>query len=301
MKIMKHSNRLGSVVGLILFLALIACQDNGVRTTNSGLEYTMLRTGGALAGNGDYIVIHAVFKTSRDSLVFDYRSNGMPLPIRYDSLRKKNGQLNDMEEVVFAMGSGDSCTLEMSPKLFYKAIFYSKIPDGLQEGDMIIGNIKVDTIVDQRNYASWQQYQLTLRREQVQQMAQQQEREALKRIDEYLDSRGVKAESTKNGTKYYKSRSGEGEVAQMGDSVFFNYEGRQLTGDLFSSSGEAMQSIVIGNPKNIDMWNEVLQNVRAGDRLSIYASYATAFGGGKPPDAVPGAAVMFDVEVLDIK
>lgn len=294
-------SRISGLAGLVFLIMLSACLDNGSQTTRSGLEYNIERNGGDLAKNGDYIIIHAVFKTSRDSLVFDYRSNGLPLPVMYDSVRHNARQLNDLEEVIFGMGKGDSSSLRMSPELFYQAIFHSKIPEGLMEGDMIVGGIKVDTIVDKRNYASWQQHQLAQRREQVKKLEQQREQKALQAIGEYLDGKGIKTERTKNGVQYHKSHNGWGHLAQINDSVFFSYQGRQLTGELFSTSGKALQSIVIGQPKNIDMWDEVLQCVRKGDKLSIYASYATAFEGGKPPDVEPGVAVMFDVEVVDVK
>ncbi len=111
-----------------------------------------------------------------------------------------------------------------------------------------------------------------------------------------------RAEKTATGLRYQVLKEGTGERPKLGDTVVVHYAGWLTDGTLFDSSygrGEPAE-FVLG--RVIQGWNEGLQLMQEGAVYRFEIPAALAYGSqGAPPKIPPGATLVFQVELLDVK
>lgn len=111
-------------------------------------------------------------------------------------------------------------------------------------------------------------------------------------------------EKTKTGLLYKIEKKGNGERATKGKKVSVHYTGKLLNGQVFDSSLQRNQPIefTVGVGQVISGWDEGLQLLRVGDKACFVIPSELAYGstgaGGVIP---PNAALIFDVELMDVK
>jgi FKBP-type peptidyl-prolyl cis-trans isomerase len=119
-------------------------------------------------------------------------------------------------------------------------------------------------------------------------------------IDNNLD-----VQMTQKGLFFLIENEGEGDLLKWGDKVSANYTGRFLDGKVFDSTkrkGEPM-SFFIGNM--IEAWNEGLQLIRPGGKVTFLVPSALAYGteglkDKKDRSIIPENTVLrFDIEILE--
>jgi FKBP-type peptidyl-prolyl cis-trans isomerase len=109
---------------------------------------------------------------------------------------------------------------------------------------------------------------------------------------------------SENGLYVEDLRAGEGPVAEAGQVVVVHYTGWLTDGTRFDSSrdGDNPFPVRIGTGEVIDGWDLGIPGMRVGGerRLVIPPSlgYGNAGAGGVIP---PGATLIFDVELLEIR
>ncbi len=108
--------------------------------------------------------------------------------------------------------------------------------------------------------------------------------------------------TTGSGLQYRILREGKGPKPSATDQVSVNYEGRLLNSDVFDSSYD--RGAPIDFPLNgvIRGWTEGLQLMSPGAKYRFFIPADLAYGDrGSPPKIKPGATLIFDVELLEIK
>ncbi len=105
-----------------------------------------------------------------------------------------------------------------------------------------------------------------------------------------------------SGLQYKVIKSGSGKSPKLTDTVVTHYHGTLIDGTVFDSSynrGEAVSFPINGVIKG---WTEALQKMKVGDKWQLVIPSELAYGDrGAPPSIAPGATLLFDVELLEIK
>ena len=94
---------------------------------------------------------------------------------------------------------------------------------------------------------------------------------------------------------------GEGPSPGPTDRVRVHYHGTLRDGTVFDSSVVREEPVVLSLNRVIPCWIEALQKMRTGEKARITCPAQTAYGDqGAPPLIKPGAALAFEVELLEI-
>ena len=121
---------------------------------------------------------------------------------------------------------------------------------------------------------------------------------------ELLDSVASGYDETDSGLRYQILQKGEGKQATKGAMVSVHYKGQLLDGTVFDSSYKRKQPIdfTVGVGQVIAGWDEGIQLLKVGDKARFVIpsnlAYGEAGAGGVIP---PGATLIFDVELMDVK
>jgi len=121
---------------------------------------------------------------------------------------------------------------------------------------------------------------------------------------------GVKTQEVKlaDGTtaelQYKVITEGKGELPKSNDTVQVNYRGTLISGKEFDSSSKHNP----GQPSKMSLnrvvkaWTEALEMMKVGSKWEIYVPATLAYGDrGYPPDIAPGAALIFEMELVSIE
>jgi len=97
---------------------------------------------------------------------------------------------------------------------------------------------------------------------------------------------------------------GTGPVAEKGDKVKVHYTGRLLkTKKQFDSSrGKAPFEFTLGEGAVIKGWDQGVVGMKVGGKRKLTIPAALGYGAkGSPPKIPPNAALLFDVELLEVE
>ncbi|MGB0980864.1 MAG: peptidylprolyl isomerase [Winogradskyella sp.] len=127
------------------------------------------------------------------------------------------------------------------------------------------------------------------------------EREAAKAE---LDKLAAGFDETASGLRYKVIQKGEGKKAEKGSTVSVHYKGQLADGTVFDSSYKrnAPLDFQVGVGQVIAGWDEGICLLNVGDKARLVIpsdlGYGSAGAGGVIP---PGATLVFDVELMDVK
>jgi FKBP-type peptidyl-prolyl cis-trans isomerase FkpA len=109
---------------------------------------------------------------------------------------------------------------------------------------------------------------------------------------------------TPSGLRYQDVTVGEGKEATPGHPVSVHYTGWLPNGEKFDSSRDRNQpfGFTLGAGEVIAGWDEGVAGMKVGGRRKLVIPPDLAYGtAGAPPDIPPGATLVFDVELLDVR
>jgi FKBP-type peptidyl-prolyl cis-trans isomerase FkpA len=106
---------------------------------------------------------------------------------------------------------------------------------------------------------------------------------------------------TPSGLQYEVLYQTEGPKPAITDIVTVNYEGRLIDGNVFDSSYDRGQPAEFPVDKVISGWTEGLQLMSIGSSYIFYVPSELGYGPGGYGPIPPYAALIFTVELLDIK
>ncbi len=107
-----------------------------------------------------------------------------------------------------------------------------------------------------------------------------------------------------SGLRYQDVTQGQGTEAVAGRAVTVHYTGWLPDGKKFDSSRDHGQPFTfsLGAGQVIAGWDQGVEGMRVGGRRKLVLPADLAYGeAGAPPDIPPGATLVFDVEVLEVK
>lgn len=108
---------------------------------------------------------------------------------------------------------------------------------------------------------------------------------------------------TESGLQYRVLEEGTGARPEATDEVEVHYEGSLLSEEVFDSSYERGEPIVFPLNQVIPGWTEGVQLMTVGSKYQFFIPSELAYGNNPPPGSIipPGAVLIFEVELLDIK
>ncbi|HEX7337113.1 MAG TPA: FKBP-type peptidyl-prolyl cis-trans isomerase [Gemmatimonadales bacterium] len=109
---------------------------------------------------------------------------------------------------------------------------------------------------------------------------------------------------TPSGLRYQEVAKGEGAEATAGRTASVHYTGWLPNGEKFDSSRDRNEpfSFTLGAGQVIAGWDEGVAGMKVGGRRKLVIPASLGYGtAGAPPDIPPGATLVFDVELLDVR
>ena len=108
---------------------------------------------------------------------------------------------------------------------------------------------------------------------------------------------------TDSGLKYEEVVSGDGAVAEAGQTVTVHYTGWLTDGTKFDSSVDRNQpfQFLLGRGQVIKGWDEGVQGMKIGDKRTLTIPPQLGYGAAGAGGVIPGnATLVFDVELLEL-
>jgi FKBP-type peptidyl-prolyl cis-trans isomerase len=110
------------------------------------------------------------------------------------------------------------------------------------------------------------------------------------------------AVKTATGLIYQTLKPGTGASPAATDTVQVNYQGSLIDGTVFDSSAQRGTPAEFALNGVIPCWTEGVQKMKVGEKAKIICPSSIAYGDqGRPPKIPGGAALVFEVELLNIK
>ena len=109
------------------------------------------------------------------------------------------------------------------------------------------------------------------------------------------------AERFESGLIVVPITEGDGANPTAADTVTVHYTGTLRDGSVFDSSVERGEPATFGLNQVIPCWTEGVQKIRVGGSAKLLCPSDIAYGDqGRPPQIPGGAALLFEVELLEI-
>ena len=112
------------------------------------------------------------------------------------------------------------------------------------------------------------------------------------------DKGAVKSES---GLIYFSMKEGSGATPKAEDTVMVNYRGTLTDGTEFDNSYKRNEPLEIKIESVIPCWSEGLLKMKVGGKTKLLCPSQLAYGDEGAGEILPGAALVFEVELLSIK
>jgi FKBP-type peptidyl-prolyl cis-trans isomerase FkpA len=118
----------------------------------------------------------------------------------------------------------------------------------------------------------------------------------------YIDKAATQpgAVKTDSGLIYRELRPGTGPSPTAADTVKVNYRGTLVNGTEFDSSYSRNEPAQFALNGVIPCWTEGLQKMKVGGKAELVCPSSLAYGDGGRPSIPGGAALIFEVELLEI-
>jgi FKBP-type peptidyl-prolyl cis-trans isomerase FklB len=120
--------------------------------------------------------------------------------------------------------------------------------------------------------------------------------------EKFLAENKIKAGvvTTPSGLQYQIIKAGTGAKPSAADKVKVHYHGTLINGEIFDSSVNRGEPATFGVTQVIPGWVEALQMMPVGSKWKLVIPENLAYGAQGPPAIGPNAALVFDVELLEI-
>ncbi len=165
------------------------------------------------------------------------------------------------------------------------------VKQGLSDG--LVGKADVDVAEESANIQK-------LARDRAAVIAEAEEKESAKFLAEMAAKPG--AQTTDSGLVYIETKAGDGANPTETDVVKVHYHGTLRDGSVFDSSKERDAPATFPLNRVIACWTEGVQKMKVGGTSTLVCPAKIAYGErGSPPKIQPGAALVFEVELLEIQ
>ncbi|MCC5943136.1 MAG: FKBP-type peptidyl-prolyl cis-trans isomerase [Balneolaceae bacterium] len=108
---------------------------------------------------------------------------------------------------------------------------------------------------------------------------------------------------TESGLQYRILEEGDGPSPSASDEVEVHYRGTLISDEVFDSSYDRGEPVSFPLNRVIPGWTEGVQLMNVGSKYQFFIPADLAYGNNPPQGSIipPGAVLIFEVELLDIK
>ena len=200
-----------------------------------------------------------------------------------------------MDKVSYALGLGIGRQLaQMGASELNIDDFAAAIKDVIAGNELKVSNREAQTIV--QDYFRKQEEKLNAERAEKGKVAKA---EGEKYLAENAKKEGVV--TLPSGLQYMVLKEGNGKKPKATDQVKCHYEGFLIDGTVFDSSIQRGEPAVFPLNQVIAGWTEGLQLMQEGAKYRFFIPYILGYGGGGAGASIPPyAALIFDVELLEV-
>ncbi|MDN5329756.1 MAG: peptidylprolyl isomerase [Bacteroidales bacterium] len=281
---------------LILMVTLSGCilagcgRFSGYQKSPEGLYYKFYRKNQGVAPKiGNIAQINLVYSI-RDSVMFDSKRLKEPMNL----IINKPDFRGDINQALLMMVPGDSASFMIrADSFFVHTMRYNRLPKMVKKGDYVKLEIGMVTY--------WTQEQQKKQEEAWKQARKSKEKQE---IQEFINKMGFNADTTPEGLYFKITRSGTGPTPRKGDRITLKFSVNLLDGTkLFSSWDKNLpMTIEYGRKFDTEGINIALSKMNKGAVARLIIPSKLAFGEeGRPGFIPPYSALLYDVEVVDIK
>ena len=259
--------------------------------TKDGYAYTLVghKDDARKAKPGDFLTMHATYRTGKDSLLGTSHQQGMPYTIKIDTAAPPNGQKDPFLSCYLELSKGDSAVFTIPTDSLFKGAAAAQRPPFLKSGTNITLGVHVARLESQE------------------------EQDA--RIKKELEGYAGTGNFQKIGGDIYVDikQKGTGPLAVKGDTLTVHYTGiladTMISKKPFDSSINPPQpgrtpeplKFVIKTASVIPAWDSAFSVIPEGSKARILVPHQMAYGQMGAPGAIPPYSnLIFDVELLKI-
>jgi FKBP-type peptidyl-prolyl cis-trans isomerase len=290
--------------------ALLAGCAGNVKETPSGLKYKVIKKGdGVLARVGEILVFDYILTDSKDSVWTSTIENGFPSAFMVND-SSAIPQENGIIQMLRMLSKGDSVTVDISIGEFFEKLSKRPVPDDLDSTLMMRYQFRINDIMTNEKFMTYEQ-------EVMNTFLINQLKKDTRKIDAYLNEKGLKADTLPSGVRYIITTPGKGEPAKSGQTVSVNYTGYLLSGEYFDSSIQAVAveknlfdpsreyapyPVTIDRSSVIQGWHDALKTMNKGAKGTFYIPSTLAYGPQQRSAVIkPNSILVFELEAVDIK
>jgi FKBP-type peptidyl-prolyl cis-trans isomerase FklB len=209
---------------------------------------------------------------------------------------------DEKDKVSYSLGVDIGRTLQKFQLDLNEAALSQGIADVLDSKPMAMTDQELQTTLQafQQKMMQKQQEAQSKKQEEMKGVAEKNEADGKKFLDDNSKKPGVK--TTASGLQYKVIKEGSGDKPKDTDVVETNYRGTTIDGKEFDSS--AKHGSTASFPVNgvIKGWSEALKLMPVGAKWELYVPADLAYGAeGYGDDIAPGSTLVFEVELLNIK
>lgn len=285
--------RLAIPVFILLSVLMFSCSGDGYKTTESGLQYKFFveNTQATLPGPDDILEIEMIYKTEKDSVLFNTRELGGS-PFRMKNKLPKDVKGIFIEEGLAMMHEGDSARFVVDAESFFLITQGREIPDGIEKGSKLIFDIKLNKILNMKTYRAEQNKTFV-----------ESEADEMLMLESYLKNANITDPPTKSGLYIVEEVKGKGKKPEAGKTILMHYTGTFISGQIFDSSlqrGEIF-SFKYGAGEVIPGLEEGIANMKEGGKATLIIPSKLAYKNEPNNNIPPYSTLVFYVELIEVK
>jgi len=283
------------VMVAVLAIVMLSCSAD-YKKTKSGLVYKIFPGGSkdSVAKMKDVVKFSVIYKIN-DSLLYDSHGK-VPqfLPLTEDMV----GSYSPFE-ILTMMKKGDSAVaIQMVDSLLKKGV---QIPFG-KKGDQIKTYMKIVEVfridsVARKDYNAEMERDRPRREQETKEANAKEKEKEEKELQAYFAEKKITPVKAPQGTYVVINEKGNGAPAALGKFITVKYSGKGLVNNKVFDAGVYIFQLGPGNA--IQGWHDGIALFNKGGKGVLYIPGSLAYGPEQGP-AGPGAALVFDIEVLNV-
>ncbi len=301
----------------LLFVSLFVAACSGSKETPSGYKFNVVRKGdGVKIDSGKFVVMNLRFMDGKDSVWNDSKKNGFPAVIQMQGTVPKG---DAVLEVIKMLSKGDSVVFKVPAKKLFENTFRQPLPFSVDSTSSFTFQIGLSAVLNQEEMNKLQTELIAKQNEKMLQDQKVQLEKDITAIDDFLKAKNVTAQTTASGLRYIITKPGIGENAKAGQQVKIDYLGYLLNGQYFDTSIEseakknnlypqgrsssyAPLELTVGAQQVIPGWEEAIQLMNKGSKMTVYIPSTLAYGNQRRGDVIAENSVLvFDMELIEVK
>jgi len=293
----------------IAALSATKAQELTFKSTPKGLAYHIYTdNSGTKVKVSDVITFNVIQKTDKDSVLFSTYKSGTPVKLQV----QPSQNIGDLMDIFPLLGEKDSVLVKVPTDSIFVG-HEDQRPPFLGKGSNLLFVIKIVKI--QALAAAIAERDSAMAKVKADALKLKDAEAA--NIQKYIADNKLTPKATLSGLKYIVNVPTLKHKPLKGDTVYVNYVGHTLSGQVFDTSIEAIAkaagveqpgrpyeplSLVLGENRVIAGWEEGLLLMTEGSKATFIIPSALGYGeNGSGPIIKPYSTLIFELELVKIR